>query len=119
MPGLDVADVVHAELPGAGSLAHVLPVWIEHECDVVARVDALRNRPAEPITTGEHGTSVGTRTPVDVLELVDFVAGLGPEEVRQVLITLAEKVDHEGRRRLVRCGTSGSPSTTTRRTAGA
>ena len=69
------------------------------------------DRACEPVTTGEHGTAVGTRTPFDVLELVDLVAGMGTEEVRQVLITLAQKVDDEGRRGTARCGTSGSPST--------
>ena len=62
------------------------------------RIDALDDRACEPVTTGEHGTAVGTRTPFDLLELVDLVAGMGTEEVRQVLITLAQKVDDEGRR---------------------
>ena len=98
MPGFDVADLVHAELPCAGSFALSL-VRGEQECDVVPRVDALDDGACEPVAAGEDGTAVRTRTPFDVLELVDFVACLGAEEVCQVVITPAEKVDHERRRR--------------------
>src|SRR5215211_2093353 len=98
VPGFDVADLLHAELPCARSLAHP-STGGEHECDVVARVDALDDRAGEPVTAGENRTSVGARTPFDARELVDFVTGQGTEEARQVLITLAEEVDDEGRRR--------------------
>src|SRR5215211_7980477 len=96
--GSDVADLLHAELPCARSLAHS-STGGEHECDVVARVDALDDRAGEPVTAGENRTPVGARTPFDARELVDFVTGQGTEEARQVLITLAEEVDDEGRRR--------------------
>src|SRR5437764_9726587 len=94
VPGFDVADLVHAELPCAGSFA-LSCVRGEHECDVVPCVDALDDRACEPVAAGEDGTAVRTWTPFDVRELVDFVACLGAEEVRQVVITPAEKVDHE------------------------
>src|SRR5215467_5341065 len=78
VPGLDLAEVLHAELRRAGSLVSTV-VRVEHERDVVAGVDAVGDRPGEPVAAGEHGAAVGTGTPVDVLELVDLVAGLGTE----------------------------------------
>jgi hypothetical protein len=97
VPGFDVTDLVHAELPCARPLAHS-SIGGEHECDVIAGVDALDDRAGEPVAAGEYGTAIGTRMPLHVFELVDLVAGMGTEEVRKVLIPLAEEVDHEGRR---------------------
>src|SRR5829696_7576843 len=82
VPGFDVADLLHPELPYAGSLANPV-MGVEQECHVVAGVDAIGDRAGEPVTAGEHGTPVGARTPFDVRELVDLVAGLAAEEVRQ------------------------------------
>src|SRR5436190_5333206 len=98
VPRFDLADLVHSELPCGHPLAHSSTRG-EHEADVIAGVDALDDRPGEPVPRREHGTPVRARLPFDVLELVGFVAGLGTEEVRQVVVTLAEQVDHEGRRR--------------------
>src|SRR5918995_5360877 len=54
VPGFDVADLLDAELPYAGSLANSV-VRCEQECDMVASVDALDDRAGEPVAAGEHG----------------------------------------------------------------
>jgi hypothetical protein len=95
MPSLEIADLLHAELRFAGSLAMTLPRG-EHEGDMVSGIDPLRDRAGKPITADEHRTAVGPRTPLDVLELVDVIAGGGSEEAREVPITTAENMDHEG-----------------------
>src|SRR3954451_4167200 len=66
VPGFDVADRLHVQLPCARSLA-LSVMGGEQECDVVAGVGALDDRAGEPVTAGEHGTAVGARTPFDVL----------------------------------------------------
>src|SRR5262245_32132347 len=94
VPGLHVADLLDAELRRVGSLAPSVAGG-EQEPDVVAGVDALDDRPREPVAPVEHRTPVRARGPLDLLELVDVVAGLGAEDAGQVLVALSEHVHDE------------------------
>src|SRR5262245_46262398 len=89
VPGLQVADLLVV-----GALAPSVAGG-EQEPDVVAGVDALDDRPREPVAPVEHRTPVRARGPLDLLELVDVVAGLGAENAGQVLVALSEHVHDE------------------------
>src|SRR5215218_11393490 len=63
---------------------------------VIADVDALEDAPGEPVLTAlEHGQPARALVPLAVLELVDLVAGLGAEQLREVLRALRHEVHGE------------------------